>query len=319
MKKSILIPLSLMFFVQIAQAQRTDSLAKKLDSLKANPATDSARGKKANVSRTAYNERTKMNGRVYFVLLGTDFTQEVTGPFHTPSSSWRKVAAFALLEGGMFLIDKPVQRYATDLMERNSQFRGVSQYITNFGAAYEIYTLAAFGIGGWVFKSPKMRTTTLLATQSYIVSGVVQTLGKMLTGRQRPNYLPQDATKPSPTFRGPSFALSHGSTSFPSGHTTAIFAAATVYAEEYRDYPWVPFVSYGAATLVGLSRVTENKHWISDVFAGAALGYITGLQVVRNYHRYAYLQNHKPNKGSVSFNLQFNYDHLEPGVTYRFR
>ena len=108
------------------------------------------------------------------------------------------------------------------------------------------------------------------------------------------------------------------STSFPSGHTTVIFAAATVYAEEYRNIPWVPYVSYGVATLVGLSRITENKHWISDVFAGAALGYVTGLQVVRNYHRYAYLQNHKP-KGSISFNLQFNYDHLEPAVTYRFR
>jgi hypothetical protein len=55
------------------------------------------------------------------------------------------------------------------------------------------------------------------------------------------------------------------------------------------------------------------------VFAGAGLGYVTGLQVVRNYHRYAYMQNHKPKKGSVSLNLQFNYDHFEPCVTYRFR
>lgn len=317
MKKFILSSLVAFIAVHGIQAQNTDSLAKKLDSLRAHP--DSSGGRKINTNQTAYNERTKINAPVYFTLLGTDFTQEVTGPFHTRTASWHKVAGFALLEGGMFLLDKPVQRYATDLMERNSSYRGLSTFVTNFGAAYEGYTLAAFGVYGWVFKNQKMKTTTLLATQSYIVAGAVEALGKFVSGRQRPNYLADGATDPSPTFHGPSFSAKHGSTSFPSGHTTAAFAAATVYAEEYRDLPWVPFVSYGAATLIGLSRITENKHWISDVFAGAGLGYVTGLQVVRNYHRYAYLQNHKEKKGSVTLGMQFNYDHLEPSLTYRFR
>lgn len=315
--KKILFIAVLQLTIQCIQAQNTDSLAKKLDSLRTQ--TDSAGGRKINTNRTAYNERTKMNAKVYFILLGTDFTQEVTGPFHTRSSSWHKVAGFALIEAGMFLLDRPVQRYASDLMDRNRSFRGLSHYVTNFGAQYEAYTLAAFGLYGIAFKNQKMKTTVALATQSYIVSGVMEALGKMITGRQRPSYLAPGETKPSPTFRGPSFSFSHGSTSFPSGHTTAAFSAATVFAEEYRDVKWVPIVSYTAASLIGLSRITENKHWISDVFAGAALGYVTGLQVVRNYHRYAYLQNHKGAKGSLTFGLQFNYDHLEPGVTYRFK
>lgn len=318
MKKTILIPLCLLFFLQATRSQKIDSLAKKLDSLKTNAITDSAKGKEIDVSRTAYNERTKMNGKVFFTLLGTDFTQEITGPFHTPARSWHKVLGFVVIEGGLFLLDKPVQRFATDFMARNNNLKGVSSYVTNFGLTYEIYTLAAFGIGGWVFNRPKMRTTTLLATQSYLVAGAVQELTKFLTGRQRPSYAPEGAS-PRPSFNGPGFSIKHGSTSFPSGHTTAIFAAATVYAQEYKDIKWVPYLSYSAATLVGLSRISENKHWISDVFAGAALGYVTGLQVVRNYHRYAYLQNHKPKKGNVSFNLHLNYDHLEPGVTYSFR
>jgi membrane-associated phospholipid phosphatase len=319
MKKILLVPLSLIFFMQVAQAQKVDSLGKKLDSLKTKPIADSAKGKKINVNETAYNERTKVNGKVYLALLGTNFTQEVTGPFHTPARSWHKVLGFAVIEGGLFFADKPLQRYATDLVANNPGIQDVSSFITKFGAQYEIYTLAAFGIGGWVFNQPKMRTTTLLATQSYIVAGAVQALTKFLTGRQRPNFIPEGDSEPSPTFRGPAFSIEHGSTSFPSGHTTAIFAAATVYAQEYRNLKWVPFVSYGMATAVGLSRITENKHWITDVFAGAGLGYVTGLQVVRNYHRYAYLQNHKPKKGSVSLDLQFNYDHFEPCVTYRFK
>lgn len=316
--KKIFYPLILsLFCTQYLQAQKTDSLVQKLDSLHALP--DSAGGRKINTAKTAYNERTKITFPVYFGLLATDFTQEMTGPFHTPSGSWRKVAGFVVIEGVLFFLDKPVQRYATGLMERNNSFRGVSHFVTNFGAAYEGYTLAAFGLYGLVFKNQKVKTTTLLATQSYLVSGAVEALGKLLTGRQRPSYLADGATEPSPTFHGPAFSLKNGSTSFPSGHTTGAFAAATVFAEEYRDIPWVPYLSYGAATLIGLSRITENKHWITDVFAGAALGYVTGLQVVRNYHRYAYLQNHKQSKGSVTFDLRFNYNHMEPGLTYRFR
>lgn len=319
MKKAILLLLFLFFFMQLIRAQKTDSLAKKLDSLKTNQVMDSAKGRKININRSAYNERTKLNGRVCLTLLWTDLAQEITGPFHAPARSWRKVLAFTILEGGLFVADKPVQCYATSLMERNSNLKSVSSYVTNFGAQYEIYTLAAFGAGGWIFDNPKMRTTTLLATQSYIIADVAERLTKFITGRQRPDYIPEGATHPNPEFRGPGYSLKNLSTSFPSGHTTVIFAAATVYAEEYPNVPWVPYVAYGAATLVGLSRITENKHWISDVFAGAALGYVTGLQVVRNYHRYACLQNHKQNKGTISFNLQFNYDHLESAVIYRFR
>jgi hypothetical protein len=318
MKTHVKVFVLLLLATQSVYSQKTDSLGKKLDSLKTAP-TDSATGKKANVNPTAYNERTKMNGRVYLTLLGTDFTQEVTGPFHTPGHSWKKVAGFAVIEGGLFFLDKPVQRYAVDLMDRNDKFRRVSHYVTNFGYNYELYVLAGLGVGGWVFHGPKMRTTTLLATQSYLVAGAVQEITKFITGRQRPSYLAEGASGPRPAFHGPAFSAKHGNTSFPSGHTTAIFAAATVYSQEYRDIHWVPWLSYSAATLVGLSRITENKHWITDVFAGAALGYVTGLQVVRNYHRYAYLQNHKTSTGHVSFQLQYNYDHVEPAVSYTFR
>src|SRR5438067_9736943 len=289
MSKCIIIGLFLLFIGQVTQAQKADTLIKKLDSLKQTH-KDSASGKKINVNATAYNEQTKITVPAYFVLLGTDFTQEVTGPFHSTKKTWGKVAGFAVIEGGLFLVDKPVQHYVTNLMGRNPNLKGLSHYVTNFGADYEIYTLAAFGVYGWVFKNQKMKTTTLLATQSYLVAGAVEALTKLVTGRQRPNYVITE-TDPRPMFRGPAFSVKHGSTSFPSGHTTAAFAAATVFAQEYRDRLWVPILSYSAASLIGLSRITENAHWASDVFAGAALGYVTGLQVVRNYHRYAYLKN----------------------------
>ena len=318
MKKICVIALTLLFVNQAAFSQN-DTLIKKLDSLQKVPSSDSAGGKKANISETAYNERTEITPRVYFVLLGTDFVQEVTGPIHTKKKGWGKVVAFAGIEAGLFFLDKPIQRYAVNLMDQNKESQSVSHYITNFGGVYEGYALAGFGFYGWVFKNDKMKNTTLLATQSYLVAGAMEALVKFVTGRQRPNYLEPDKNDPNNIFRGPTFSLKQGSTSFPSGHTTAAFAAATVFAQEYRDKPIIPIISYTSATLIGLSRITENAHWITDVFAGAALGYITGLQVVRNYHRYAYMQNHKNKSVSFSFNPQFNYDHVEPGVVLHLR
>ncbi|TDE11021.1 phosphatase PAP2 family protein [Dyadobacter psychrotolerans] len=64
--------------------------------------------------------------------------------------------------------------------------------------------------------------------------------------------------------------------SFPSGHTTQAFAAATFLNEEYKDrYPWMPYASYTVASSVGLLRVANNRHYISDVLVGAGIGYLS--------------------------------------------
>jgi membrane-associated phospholipid phosphatase len=127
----------------------------------------------------------------------------------------------------------------------------------------------------------------------------------------------------SPTFKGPFSTIKDAegnrlNGSFPSGHTTVAFAAATVYALEYANKTWVPIFAYTAASLIGFSRITENKHWATDVLAGAALGYLTGKQVVNNYHRYAKLRAPKQRRASTTFSLGFSNGQLLPGVVYRF-
>jgi len=58
--------------------------------------------------------------------------------------------------------------------------------------------------------------------------------------------------------------------SFPSGHTSASFSSATYIHLRYGYKKAV--LPYIAATFVGWSRVEANKHYVSDVLAGAALG-----------------------------------------------
>ena len=75
-----------------------------------------------------------------------------------------------------------------------------------------------------------------------------------------------------------------GNTSFPSGHTTVAFATAAALARESRAR-WVPWVAYPVAALVGWSRLRDNRHWASDVVAGAAVGYGAAVATERFLHR----------------------------------
>jgi len=60
--------------------------------------------------------------------------------------------------------------------------------------------------------------------------------------------------------------------SMPSGHTSHAFAIATVIA---RYHPKYKFAAYTLATLIGISRVYDDKHWITDVAVGAGVGYLS--------------------------------------------
>ncbi len=67
--------------------------------------------------------------------------------------------------------------------------------------------------------------------------------------------------------------------SFPSGHAGASFTIATVTAHYYG---WrAGIIGYGAAAFIAASRSRENKHWASDLAAGATIGYIVGRTVSR--------------------------------------
>lgn len=64
--------------------------------------------------------------------------------------------------------------------------------------------------------------------------------------------------------------------SFPSGHTATAFAAAEWLRMEYwHKSPWIGIAGYAAATTVGVLRVYNNRHWASDVIAGAAIGFLS--------------------------------------------
>ena len=63
------------------------------------------------------------------------------------------------------------------------------------------------------------------------------------------------------------------SLSFPSGHTTFAFVGASLLSKEYGGRSvWYSVAGYSVATSVGLLRMANNRHWLSDVLVGAGTG-----------------------------------------------
>lgn len=65
--------------------------------------------------------------------------------------------------------------------------------------------------------------------------------------------------------------------SFPSGHTAVAFMTATMMHKEYglTRSPWYSVGAYTVATTVAVSRIMNNKHWMSDVLVGAGVGILS--------------------------------------------
>lgn len=310
-------------------SQQKDTLIQKLDSLRSQ--TDTLKIEKKNdIDPDAYNYNTRIGVKEYFQLLASDFKQQVTAPLHINKKDIPKIAAFALLTTAVAFTDKPLNRVAVDVHGDSKTVSSVSKYVTRFGGKYEEYTLAGLAAYGYIFKNEKVKTTVFLATHAYIVGGTIESTLKFITGRQRPGYIDPITNRNSPTFHGPFYKYQKNNagqkpdasaySAFPSGHATVAFAAATVFAMEYRDKPLIPIIAYSAATLVGISRVTENKHWPTDVLVGAALGFLSGRQVVNNYHRFAKLKAPSQQKsGNLTFNFNYLIGQFRPGLTYTFR
>jgi membrane-associated phospholipid phosphatase len=315
---------ALIFLLPIVSfSQRADTVINKLDSLKKQSDTT---GQINSIERAFYDETTKVDASVFGTLLLDDFKQQALSPLDIHGRGWFTGAALVGTTIGISFLDKPLQEWAAGLRRRNDPTLGsFSKTVSDVGGAYEVVTFAGIAAYGFIFKNPKLRTTTALATQSYITSTFWSTLFKTLSGRLRPHDIDANSDMNASRFHGPFYSIPYGSNSaFPSGHATLAFAAARVYAMEYKNVPAIPIISYGMASLIGFSRIIQNRHWATDVFAGALLGLACGTQVVNNYHRYARLVRTgkvKKKKGDLSLNIQYMpvTGGVMPGLVYTFR
>ena len=137
-------------------------------------------------------------------------------------------------------------------------FYGASE-LADFSLIWHILG-AARGVTSDRRADEAIRLSAVLAVESVLVNGVIKSLFR----RKRPVW-ESEAPRPH-KLRQPL------SSSFPSGHASAAFAAATILAEDNPAWP----LYYAAAALVASSRTYVKIHHASDVLAGAATGILIG-------------------------------------------
>lgn len=159
--------------------------------------------------------------------------------------------------------------YFRDTWKNNQQIDSkYSQYGNQFGT-YGVSFLIAGGQWIWDQENAKAHLRSLVAVTA------IGTTIKVVANRERPNKANR--------------------LSFPSGHTYGAFATATslTYA-----YGWkMGAVMYPVATFVGLSRIADDDHWLSDVVAGVFFGFYIG--------RATYYDDPLSKTGETSYFLPF--------------
>ena len=100
--------------------------------------------------------------------------------------------------------------------------------------------------------------------------------------------------------------------SFPSWHTTQSFVGAATLYNEFKDYnKFTAYSGYLFSTTTGILRITNNKHWVSDVLCGAGIGIIV-TNIIYNIKP---LKNWQPFKHNQNLTVYPNYDYIKQNIT----
>lgn len=186
------------------------------------------------------------------------------------------VAALLLGVFSAAFLDVPVARMA---LQSPPSLRAVAQRFSDLGLSnYMLIGSAIVMLAVYLLRrrpafAQKRAALDLLGERAWFIfatvalSGILVQVLKHLVGRARPKGI---ATLDA--FHFDAFSIKASLASFPSGHSTSIFAlamAVSLIAPRFR----VP--AFGLAILVALARVVLAAHFVSDIVAGAALGLIT--------------------------------------------
>ncbi len=187
----------------------------------------------------------------------------LSSPARWQQSDWIRAGVVLSTIGATMLLDDEIRSWVQ--RNRTKTVNDIFNTVEPFGNRYSPYMLLGLYGASKLIRDERLQHTTLLATRSLIVSTAHYVSIKAFTRRLRP-----DVAHNQFTFAAP-FTVDY--TSFPSGHTNTVFSIATIYALEYRDKKWAPWVAYGLASLTGASRIVQNRHWTSDVLTGALIGH----------------------------------------------
>jgi membrane-associated phospholipid phosphatase len=179
------------------------------------------------------------------------------------------IIPFAILSGALIATDTKT----ADLLPNTLDQTRWSGRVSQAGASYSLAGLSAGTfLLGKAAGNRHAQESGWLALHAIAHTQIVVFALKQMTNRERP--LTHEG--------GGGFWA--GGDSFPSGHAATSFAVATVFAYEYRNHIAVPITAYTLASAVAASRLSAQRHWISDIVVGGTTGFLIGRFVYKRHH-----------------------------------
>lgn len=159
-------------------------------------------------------------------------------------------------------------------------FDAAEQFGTPFGQLLLLLVLGCLGHRTGITMQWSWDVRMLRVFATAVIAGLSANVIKLLFARIRPRGF--DFALSLTAGLGPLFPFGTGGSnhqSFPSGHSASAFGFAVALSWAWpRQRPLFFFL----AALVGLQRILTGAHFPSDVFAGAALGYLVATLYIHN-------------------------------------
>ncbi len=180
-----------------------------------------------------------------------------------------EAAGFAVLLAGAFVADQSLRDYAQQHRSRDPLI-GIGN--SNGDPLYVAPPIGLLWVVGKLAHKPKWSTAAWHTIEATALAGGADQILKLVSGRSRPGE----------DIRPGSFHPFSGNVSFPSGHVTVAFAVASTLAKETGDKWWIDVLLYGFAANTARARINDDRHWLSDVVVGAALGHLGARFIERS-------------------------------------
>lgn len=207
-------------------------------------------------------EGTILNANDLEGYLDRDTEKSIFIPLELSNSELITLAAATSLGVVAFNHDQEIM----DVVQRHKSdtTRKIADAGNLFGSTAFMPIAAGSYFLGVYFQDNRLKQVGLFIVGSSLAQSIVTESVKRTFGRERPNK-----------GDGPYSFFNPGNKSFYSGHTAEAFTIATVISEMYKDdYPVVPWVAYGFATVTAYARMHDQAHWASDVLIGAVAGHL---------------------------------------------
>lgn len=233
--------------------------------------------------------------RRYLASYPFSVKEAATAPARWQAQDWLTAGGVVLVAGSLVWADPQIRDFT-----QNHRIGWNDAALHGLGYAGDKWILfpaaGVTALAGCLAGSDKSVDTGLLCLKSMLLASAASEGLKLASQRQRPGGASDGDFWPEG-----GFSLRHDS--FPSGHSTLVWSVAPVLAEQYSEQAWVAPLVYGLAVLASWSRVNGDEHWASDVFCGAAIGYLSARLTLNSTPRMALTP--APDLKGIKLSLEF--------------